>query len=1051
VTRPDVKRVLDRLKPFQRRTVHHAFDRLFTAKDSTARFLVADEVGLGKTLIARGIIARAIDHLWSEVGRIDIIYICSNASIARSNLPKLQIEGALNHSFALATRLTMLATDLVGVGGKGLKDNKLNFVSFTPGTSFRLGHSGGQARERMVLFRLLEPLVDRRLRTGLMNFLQHNVRDREAWRWRLGNEHIPVEASIQFEFEKSYRQSQLESEIQDTIDEWFRRSRTSWPWEARYRRNTLLGQLRQLLAEKCVQALQPDLVILDEFQRFKTLLDADDSDAGAQLARSLFNAMTPEGAPVRTLLLSATPYKLYTTDAEIDQEDHYKDFIATTRFLVKGNESRLSLLRGHITQFGTLLKTAANGAETEGLVRAKKNLEDALGRLMARTERITASASRDAMVKDEVVHGTITPKDVHQYLGTDALFRVVGDRDPLKLWKSAPYLAHFMHGYKFNERLVEKLNDSPSEVVNVVKEHPEAFLCRRDLEKWQRLDPANAKLRDVASDLLDGGLWKLLWIPPTVPYWPLAGPFKGMEMVTKTLLFSAWNVVPDVVTGVLSYEAERRMIACGAKAYGDQPDQLLKLDDAGSRHRLLLLLLPCLPLANIHPLEAFAVGKRPRTWVRARVEELLRKHPDPSEGRVDKRWEWAAPLVLDPGLRSFLIKWREDSELPRPQADRFNSYLGDLIELDPTTLGKRPTGLANLITDLAMGSPAILATRMVGASGVSEDVQRRVAVQVADAFWHLFNRPAVVSLLTKNLYANARKNSGERRYWRLVLRYCREGNLQAVLDEHWHLLWEQNAWGADADLDSVARTCAGNLAESIVPMPSRVHVRFFDRLLKGEVSENDVLRVRTIFALRFGNTHSEQDAQSAEKRVTADAVRMAFNSPFRPFVLASTSVGQEGLDFHPWCHRITHWDLPGNPVDMEQREGRVHRYKGHAVRRNVAAAHDEEALATWEPKKDLWQILFDLADRAARGANESDLIPFWIAPGQHLVQRRVPLLPYTREVEVFERLKRQLAAYRVVFGQPRQEELLTLLGNTDVNKLGSWAIDMSPPEKDNWL
>ena len=68
-------------------------------------------------------------------------------------------------------------------------------------------------------------------------------------------------------------------------------------------------------------------------------------------------------------------------------------------------------------------------------------------------------------------------------------------------------------------------------------------------------------------------------------------------------------------------------------------------------------------------------------------------------------------------------------------------------------------------------------------------------------------------------------------------------------------------------------------------------------------------------------------------------VRAAFNSPFWPFVLASTSVGQEGLDFHLYSHAVVHWNLPANPVDLEQREGRVHRYKGHAVRTNVAAAY----------------------------------------------------------------------------------------------------------------
>ena len=65
-------------------------------------------------------------------------------------------------------------------------------------------------------------------------------------------------------------------------------------------------------------------------------------------------------------------------------------------------------------------------------------------------------------------------------------------------------------------------------------------------------------------------------------------------------------------------------------------------------------------------------------------------------------------------------------------------------------------------------------------------------------------------------------------------------------------------------------------------------------------------------------------------------LQQAFNSPFRPFVLATTSVGQEGLDFHWYTRKIVHWNLPSNPVDMEQREGRINRYKCLAIRRNIA-------------------------------------------------------------------------------------------------------------------
>ena len=226
--RPSVDASLKPLKSFQRRTVEHAFHRLFMAKDGTGRFLVADEVGFGKTLVARGIIARAIDHLWNDVGRIDIVYICSNGSIARANLPKLQVGGAEERSFALATRLTMLATELAPRAGEsGLAGSKLNFVSFTPGTSFRLGQSAGQWREREVLFQLLEPLVGPR--TALMNLLQGGIARKDRWRRRLENYPRPIDDTIRQRFDAAFHErADLQGRLRELLDTWFRRYR-SWP------------------------------------------------------------------------------------------------------------------------------------------------------------------------------------------------------------------------------------------------------------------------------------------------------------------------------------------------------------------------------------------------------------------------------------------------------------------------------------------------------------------------------------------------------------------------------------------------------------------------------------------------------------------------------------------------------------------------------------------------------------------------------------------------------------------------------------------------------
>lgn len=1046
--RPAADSVLAGLKPFQRRTVEHAFERLFLAPDSTARFLVADEVGLGKTLVARGIIAKTIEHLWDDVKRIDIIYICSNGSIARSNLPKLQVHSGREHSLALATRLTMLATQLAPRDGHaGLADNKLNFVSFTPTTSFNMGNSQGTSKERVVLFRLLEQLFDR---TPLLNLLQGGVSRRDNWLWRVNHKEVPLEPSVVEKVRAALdARPELRASIEEVLDEWCRRYRQHWPREARRKRNFVIGELRKLVAEVCIGALEPDLVILDEFQRFKPLMEPDPAlrSPAAELAQSLFDAKTPEGAPVRTLLLSATPYKLYTADAEIEQEDHYVDFLATSSFLMRHDALRVAGLKGAISRFGAALKRAAEG-QVEEVTLAKTVVESSLRAIMARTERVDASEAQDAMVEEPAVDIGIEAGDIAQYFAAEALFRAVGERDPMPFWKSAPYLVHFMRGYKFNDRFDETRRLSPAKLLKILREHGNAVIDDARLLEWDELDPANAKLRTVCRELLDGGLWRLLWLPPTVPYWPLESAFEGQEKTTKTLLFSAWNVVPDVVSAVLSYESERRMMGGKLQSYEDPAKQQVprlrfthSADGARSRHRLLLLLLPCLRLADdAHPLAAPAGFDR-RQWVRERVAKMLddARLPNSKEGDIDHRWEWAAPLMLDDRLRDFIKRWVQDDSLPKPNAEILPDYLNDLLALDPATLGRRPDDLVDLMTEVALGSPAVLAARALRPGLVSDAERQANALRIAEPFWRMFNRPAAISLLNQLTDAEDNLARDESFYWRQVLRYCIAGNLQAVLDETWHLLWEQYAWLETTAREEVVRECAKALAANVFPPQSRVHAKFYRDDGSGAVAEREI-RIRTVMALRFG------DASSEEQEVTQDGVRAAFNSPFRPFVLTSTSVGQEGLDFHPWCHRIVHWDLPGNPVDLEQREGRVNRYKGHAVRRNVADGFAEQALLNWSVGNDIWQGMFALADAAARANGDSDLVPYWIAPGPFRVQRHVPLLPYSREVEMFRRLKRQLAAYRVVFGQPRQEELMTLLDESDVDtrQLGKWAIDLKP-------
>ena len=196
------------------------------------------------------------------------------------------------------------------------------------------------------------------------------------------------------------------------------------------------------------------------------------------------------------------------------------------------------------------------------------------------------------------------------------------------------------------------------------------------------------------------------------------------------------------------------------------------------------------------------------------------------------------------------------------------------------------------------------------------------------------------------------------------------------------------------------------------------------------------MSIRTHYAVGFNkstkDTAGSQDG-SQKKETRKESVRTAFNSPFRPFVLASTSVGQEGLDFHYYCHRLLHWNLPHNPTDMEQREGRINRYLCHAVRKSLVRYFQGKETSTITSWTQLIQTATEESQRL--NPNYSELSPFWCFSGDQPVkiERIVPLYPFSRDEAAYERLKKLLSLYRLTLGQARQEELLnSILENNAV-------------------
>lgn len=482
---------------------------------------------------------------------------------------------------------------------------------------------------------------------------------------------------------------------------------------------------------------------------------------------------------------------------------------------------------------------------------------------------------------------------------------------------------------------------------------------------------------------------------------------------------------------------------------------------------VLILLYPSPTLANlVDPLNLSMTYRGEDLFssdvLVERAGEVLKPHllrlleGVPDSGPEDQRWYWATPALLD-GHRFFSMKnWLIDESEGWPsistdgraeRGERFKEHLElfrQAMDQDiETPLGRPPADLIKVLSLMAVAAPGVCALRTLRRQSPSLAWDSKAllygSVRISEGFRTLFNLPESIALL--------RGDKPETFYWQLALRHCLEGNVQSLLDEQSHCLIESLGVIDESETER-AIAIGDSIGSSLSVRTSQLQldeVRVRPDLRKVEF---EGYNTRCRFALRFAELKDEKGATVAR----ADTVREAFNSPFKPFVLASTSIGQEGLDFHTWCHSVVHWNLPSNPVDLEQREGRIHRYKGHAVRKNIAKAYGLSTLREqWDQQGDPWRFMFELA-KMDRPAGASDLIPYWLyeVEGGARIERRVPILTYSKDEPHFHRLKKMLAVYRLVFGQPRQEDLLEYLAdrvddNRDCHDLNMWRISLEPP------
>lgn len=1067
----DAEAAMSQLKDFQRDTARWVFQRFFDEENPTTRFLVADEVGLGKTIVAKGVVAQVLQHLES-VGdkRHDIVYICSNSSIARQNITKLIPNGVTPLDIE---RLTMLPVANLDEGDDDLAG--INLLAISPGTSFAFGRRTGKFQERVLAYTFIRELWGSEIveNAQAKKIFWQGIKNGEAKLKERYKQFKPKAKQHVKEFEKQIKSinAELAAQGKPSLKQQFKKLSADlkhsrgFPKEFSAARSELLGAFRRALATLGINLLKPDLIILDEFQRFKDLMDPAATDWASTLARQLFNHYDKEsGRKTKVLLLSATPYRMYARTGETD--DHFADFLNTCSFLFNDQNDVDELKK----DFNLLRLAMTNASITEDASEICLRIQKRLSLVMARTERLGITPDRNGMLEEHVHQLPVNVDDLKSYARIGDISSLLKQGEPIDYWKSSPYLFNFMDEYKLKVAFKDAILQRRLPPLENLVPGP-GLLDWSKVENYQPVDAQNARLRWLIDDLHAHQAFDLLWIPPSLRYYDSGSIYESEAATsfTKRVIFSGWAIVPKAVASLTSFEAERQAFRGSRhkryepKNHGDGRLTFKIKDGKTNSMNTFALIWPSPSLAQLGEHRQISGSKPSVSEVRQQVAERIKRVLDPivrktaTELTIDRRWYWLAPLLFDQNKFPQVITnwwgqdgaesaWSREKQIDGLVKHSWKAW--ETLNSKELKIGNPPEDLLEVLTDLAIGGPSVCALRALSTvSGLplSHEAVLNGAALISDSYRRFFNEAEVTAIILRDskLPDNYEKTTDES-YWRTVLRYCTDAHMQAVLDEHTHTLRDWLGFSSYSDIAS--------REESVTQFAEKIESALSVRAAKygvdipdsqGRAVEPDRKTMRANFAAAYGQRSDDEKGANRNESLST-----AFNSPFWPFVLVSTSIGQEGLDFHLWSHAVVHWNLPSNPVDLEQREGRVHRYKGHAVRKNIA----EKMAQFVEPDidGDIWEELFKLAAER-RTSGESEMVPYWVYPqGSAKIERHVPLLPFSREASELPRLRQSLAAYRLAFGQPRQEDLVEFLRkNHSENDIAllvqNLQINLTPP------
>lgn len=966
------------LATFQRRTVEAALERL--GGPAPRRFLVADEVGLGKTVIARAV----AEELKKSRRHLNVMYLCPSLEIVGQNRLKfVSLTGIDEKDYDAGEDRLALVPGRPPQEGEGFR-----IFSFTPETSlpgWKPGPRTGRKAERALIRKVLD-------RYPAVWEVVHRM-DREREHPLLRDKASNLEGFSGAGIDRAVRDvfGCEEGSLQKCIVAWLGRKDVDLP--------EFIGRFRAALALAALRSrtVRPGLVVLDEFHRYADLILPRETDAKDEIRRErarvhalLVEALLGGDEPPAVLLLSATPYRLRRLNGEeVHPVEYYQALVDLVGFLADNAAYRARVEEAMGDYHQALRMPGAPEAVERAVMDAKRGLETLLAPYMARTER--------ALVHKEDLFERRTPKveietpdlQLFRHFARSAGPEFAGWAPAM--WSSIPYPAQTLHGYKVWKPICDA-KAPPFEAGS------------------GRGRPAHPQLRELTAITGGANELRLPWQPPTVPWWKLEGPWaSGKATAGKTLLFSKWRGAPTSISSLLSID-----LMGGIKPAGKGKPQPFLRPGGSDSGALISLFMPWPTLSHaIEPGKAQAGSLRS---VRASAEQQLREFLTGNGVRLDgteRRPTWIVACGLERQLSKQSFNRMATVALNARGVSKSRRW--DSIQ---ATSSISPEELRALAEHL-LSAPGAIVGRCVRRHHIPHG-DRKQMQRVFDFAWTRLRGYLGHRTFAELILEASRKS----RYPEALCDAMLKGGFEAVLDEQMGLIGQLG--------DARGLEIVDQLANCILDRPSLVQFR------RGQKTK---LRIPVQAVTPFAGGEQRKSGKGKGGRQRSDTLRRAFNSPFWPHVLCTTSVGQEGLDFHLWCGRIVHWDLPSDPVDFEQREGRIARYGSLVVRRSLAGAHGAEAL-TEAGRESPFTTMLSIARRQPSGA--TGLERWWLPAEGRPVSVSFDWR-FSLRSERRDQMLKELLNYRLALGQPDPDAFLDMLRRVgaEPQNARALAIDLS--------